>query len=44
MVRLKSGRDLFHRWEGNPVLALEDMPFRCNTVFNGTPVKIGKND
>lgn len=41
MVRLKSGRDLFHRWEGNPVLALEDMPFRCNTVFNGTPVKIG---
>ncbi len=41
MVRLRSGRDLFHRWEGNPVLALEDMPFRCNTVFNGTPVKIG---
>jgi len=40
-VKLKSGRDLFHRWEGNPVLALEDMPFRCNTVFNGTPVKLG---
>jgi len=34
-------RDVFHRWEGNPVLTLEDMPFRCNTVFNGTPVKIG---
>jgi len=33
-------RDLFHRWEGNPVLGLEDMPFPCNTVFNGTPVKI----
>ena len=40
-MKLKSGRDLFHRWEGNPVLALDDMPFRCNTGFNGTPVKIG---
>ena len=34
------GRDIFHRWEGNPVLTLEDMPFRCSTVFNGAPVKI----
>ncbi|MCK4578094.1 MAG: glycoside hydrolase family 130 protein [Candidatus Marinimicrobia bacterium] len=33
------GRDLLHRWEGNPILILEDMPFPCNTVFNGTPVK-----
>ena len=37
----RMGRDLFHRWEGNPVLALGDIPFRCNTVFNGTPVKLG---
>ena len=37
----RSRRDLFHRWEGNPILTLEDMPFRCNTVFNGTPVKLG---
>lgn len=37
----RTGRDLFHRWEGNPVLALDDIPFRCNTVFNGTPVKLG---
>lgn len=35
------GRDIFHRWEGNPVLTLKDIPFRCNTVFNGTPVKLG---
>lgn len=34
------GRDVFHRWEGNPVLELADMPFRCNAVFNGTPVKV----
>lgn len=32
-------RDLFHRWEENPVIGLEDIPFRCNTVFNGTTVK-----
>jgi predicted GH43/DUF377 family glycosyl hydrolase len=40
-MKRKRGRDLLHRWEGNPVVSLEDVPFRCNTVFNGTPVKIG---
>ena len=34
------GRDLLHRYEGNPILTLDDMPYRCNTVFNGTPVKV----
>lgn len=33
------GRDFLHRFEGNPIVTLEDIPFRCNTVFNGTPVK-----
>ena len=33
-----SAHDLFHRWEGNPILRLEDLPFRANSVFNGTPV------
>ncbi|MFH1719329.1 MAG: glycoside hydrolase family 130 protein [Planctomycetota bacterium] len=37
----KRGRDLLHRWEQNPVITLADVPFRCNTVFNGTPVKFG---
>ncbi|MFB0517373.1 MAG: glycosidase [Candidatus Neomarinimicrobiota bacterium] len=36
----RRGRDILHRWEGNPVLTLEDMPFPCNSVFNGTPVKL----
>ena len=36
------GRDLLHRWEGNPILTLEDIPFPCNSVFNGTPVKLGE--
>jgi len=33
--------DLLDRYESNPIIKLEDMPFRCNTVFNGSPVKIG---
>ena len=35
------GRDFLHRWEGNPIITLEDIPYRCNTVFNGTPIKAG---
>ncbi len=35
------GHDVLHRYEGNPVLTLEDIPFRCNTVFNGAMVKRG---
>ncbi len=35
------GRDTLHRYEGNPILTLENLPYRCNTVFNGSPVKMG---
>ena len=31
-------RDLLHRWEGNPAIIVDDIPFRANTVFNGTPI------
>jgi predicted GH43/DUF377 family glycosyl hydrolase len=43
IARAKSrlvGRDVIHRWEGNPIVQLEDIPFRCNTVFNAAAVKI----
>ncbi len=33
------GRDLLHRWEGNPAITVDDVPFRANTVFNGTPIE-----
>ncbi len=39
MPGYRFGRDFLHRFEGNPIVTLEDIPFRCNTVFNGTPVK-----
>lgn len=34
-----AGRDVIHRWEGNPIVTLEDIPFECNTVFNAAVVK-----
>jgi len=38
----KQGRDVLHRWEGNPAISAEDVPFRCNTVFNGAPIRFGE--
>lgn len=26
--------DVVHRWEGNPLITIDDIPFPCNTVFN----------
>ena len=37
----KRGRDLFSRWEYNPIITRDNVPLQSNTVFNGTPVKIG---
>jgi predicted GH43/DUF377 family glycosyl hydrolase len=33
--------DVLKRYEGNPIITAADIPFTCNTVFNGSPVKIG---
>ncbi len=32
--------DVVRRWEGNPAIAAEDIPFPCNTVFNAAAVKV----
>ena len=32
-------RDIVRRWEGNPIIQLEDIPYHCNTVFNGGVAK-----
>jgi beta-1,4-mannooligosaccharide/beta-1,4-mannosyl-N-acetylglucosamine phosphorylase len=39
MMRFR-GPDKLQRWRRNPILTLEDVPYRCNTVFNATPVKV----
>jgi predicted GH43/DUF377 family glycosyl hydrolase len=30
----KIGRDVIHRYEGNPVIGIEDLPFRCSDIWN----------
>jgi predicted GH43/DUF377 family glycosyl hydrolase len=40
-MSISTGRDYLHRYEGNPIITLENIPFRCNTVFNCSPVKLG---
>jgi predicted GH43/DUF377 family glycosyl hydrolase len=40
MVR-KRGRDIVHRWEGNPIITLDDLSFRCNTIRNAGAIKMG---
>ncbi len=32
-------RDLIHRYEHNPIVELEDISFKCNTVFNAASIK-----
>lgn len=39
-MSIRHGNDLLHRWQRNPILTLEDVPYRANTVFNATPVKV----
>ena len=34
------GRDLLHRWMRNPLITREDVPFQCNTIFNGAVVRL----
>ena len=34
MARKKIGRDIVHRWEGNPFIAPEDLSFRCSNILS----------
>lgn len=35
------GRDIVHRWRGNPVLAITDLDFRCSDIHNAGIVSFG---
>ncbi len=28
------GRDVIHRYRGNPIIGIKDLPFRCNDIWN----------
>ena len=40
-MKYKFGRDVVRRWEGNPILTADDIPFPCNTVFNAAATQLG---
>jgi len=35
----KQGPDILCRWEGNPLIALEALPFSCSNIHNCAPIK-----
>ena len=35
----KIGRDIIHRWEGNPAITIDDLPFPCADISNAGAVK-----
>ncbi|MFP4053581.1 MAG: glycoside hydrolase family 130 protein [Phycisphaerae bacterium] len=35
----QTGRDVVHRWEGNPVISLDDLEFQCSDILNAAAVK-----
>ena len=37
----KSGPDIVRRWEGNPVITIEDLSFRCSDIRNAGVAKVG---
>ncbi len=37
---LKKQHDIIHRWEGNPVITMEDLPFKASDICNAGVVKI----
>lgn len=37
----RSGRDIVHRWEENPIIDIEDIPFRCSDILNAGALKMG---
>ncbi len=37
------GRDIVHRWEGNPLIGLDDLDFKCSDIHNaGVAIHEGK--
>ncbi len=35
------GRDLIHRWEGNPIITIDDPPFACADIGSAGAVRVG---
>ncbi len=42
MRRRRYGPDVVHRWEGNPIITIDDLSFRCGDIRNAGAVKVGQ--
>ena len=38
-VSLRTGRDVIHRYTGNPLITIEDVAFRCSDIWNAGVVR-----
>lgn len=36
-----AGRDIVHRWEGNPLISIADLSFRCSDIHNAGITRLG---
>ncbi|KKK56822.1 hypothetical protein LCGC14_3060700, partial [marine sediment metagenome] len=36
----KTTHDIIHRWEGNPVIDINDISFRCANIYSAGSLKI----
>ena len=34
------GRDTVHRWEGNPIISISDLDFKCSDIRNAGVVQL----
>lgn len=38
----RRGPDIVHRWEGNPIITIDDLSFMCGDICNAGAAKVGK--
>ncbi|HEV59091.1 MAG TPA: glycosidase [Phycisphaerales bacterium] len=38
MFRHRRSQDIVHRWDGNPLIGIADVPFKCNDIHNASAV------
>ncbi|MFC1650599.1 glycoside hydrolase family 130 protein [Candidatus Latescibacterota bacterium] len=39
-MKKSRGRDIVHRWRGNPILTVDDLSFQCGDIRNAAAIKI----
>lgn len=42
-VPKRRSKDIVHRWEGNPIITLDDLSFRCNIIRNAGAIRAGQD-